>query len=237
MKAIETEYNGYLFRSRVEARWAVFLTALQIKFEYEFEGYHLGDKMYLPDFYLPDHGVYIEVKGEKPNEEEMGKAFLLARESGKPVILAFGGFYIDRSIEYLTTVSPGCFVFWGTASQWWNHSFNNSDRFIINKGWSLFNESRMISLINFLKSKNMNVSYNGTAKSWQKVVDKDKEYYDLKYGIDHPLYKYGVVDKDLCVFDISKYVTMANAYDHRLSERSLRAYTQASKARFEGYNG
>lgn len=27
MKAIETEYNGYKFRSRLEARWAVFFDA------------------------------------------------------------------------------------------------------------------------------------------------------------------------------------------------------------------
>lgn len=26
--AIQTEYNGYLFRSRLEARWAVFFDAL-----------------------------------------------------------------------------------------------------------------------------------------------------------------------------------------------------------------
>ena len=27
IKAIQTEYNGYLFRSRLEARWAVFFDA------------------------------------------------------------------------------------------------------------------------------------------------------------------------------------------------------------------
>ena len=32
MKAIETEYNGYRFRSRLEARWAVFFDALGIEY-------------------------------------------------------------------------------------------------------------------------------------------------------------------------------------------------------------
>ena len=70
MKAIQTEYKGYLFRSRLEARWAVFFDACGVRWEYEPEGYDLGDGIYyLPDFLL--HGVdgrdggdlYVEVKG------------------------------------------------------------------------------------------------------------------------------------------------------------------------------
>ena len=54
LKPIETYYNGYRFRSRLEARWAVFFDALGIKWEYEPEGYELpGGIRYLPDFYLP----------------------------------------------------------------------------------------------------------------------------------------------------------------------------------------
>lgn len=64
IKAIETEYNGYRFRSRLEARWALFFDALGIRYEYEPEGYSLSDgSMYLPDFYLPDIKYYVEVKG------------------------------------------------------------------------------------------------------------------------------------------------------------------------------
>ena len=70
MKSIQTEYKGYLFRSRLEARWAVFFDASGVRWEYEPEGYDLGDGIYyLPDFLL--HGVdgrdggdlYVEVKG------------------------------------------------------------------------------------------------------------------------------------------------------------------------------
>lgn len=42
-KAIQTEYRGYLFRSRLEARWAVFFDACRIPWEYEPEGLVLSD--------------------------------------------------------------------------------------------------------------------------------------------------------------------------------------------------
>ena len=53
LKAIQTEYKGYRFRSRLEARWAVFFDACGVDWEYEPEGYDLGDGLYyLPDFLL-----------------------------------------------------------------------------------------------------------------------------------------------------------------------------------------
>lgn len=76
IKPIETEYNGYRFRSRLEARWAVFLDALHVRYEYEPEGFDLGNGMYyLPDFRVKCYGkrgdynadpfdLYIEVKGQ-----------------------------------------------------------------------------------------------------------------------------------------------------------------------------
>lgn len=66
IKAIETEYNGYKFRSRLEARWAVFFDTLGIKYEYEPEGYYgFDDTKYLPDFRLRigNENVFAEVKG------------------------------------------------------------------------------------------------------------------------------------------------------------------------------
>lgn len=51
MKAIQTRYKGYHFRSRLEARWAVFFDALGLEWEYEPEGFELsGGIRYLPDF-------------------------------------------------------------------------------------------------------------------------------------------------------------------------------------------
>lgn len=63
IKAIETEYNGYRFRSRLEARWAVFFDTAGIEYEYEPEGYDLGNGIYyLPDFYLPWFKCFVEIK-------------------------------------------------------------------------------------------------------------------------------------------------------------------------------
>lgn len=48
---IQTQYKGYRFRSRLEARWAVFFDAVGADWEYEPEGYDLGEGLwYLPDF-------------------------------------------------------------------------------------------------------------------------------------------------------------------------------------------
>ena len=74
IKAIETHYNGYRFRSRLEARWAVFFDALGVDYEYEPEGFDLGDGIYyLPDFYLPEDDVWVEIKGKQLTNEELEK--------------------------------------------------------------------------------------------------------------------------------------------------------------------
>lgn len=71
MKAIETKYNGYRFRSRLEAKWAVFFDAAGIKYEYEPEGYDLGEAgWYLPDFWLPELKIFVEIKGKSLSRSE-----------------------------------------------------------------------------------------------------------------------------------------------------------------------
>lgn len=63
IRPIETEYNGYRFRSRLEARWAVFFDELGVPYEYESEGFDLGDGIrYLPDFWLPEQECWVEIK-------------------------------------------------------------------------------------------------------------------------------------------------------------------------------
>ena len=76
IKSIQTEYDGHLFRSRLEARWAVFFKSAGIKYKYEEEGFSLpSGRSFLPDFYLPHiggrcyGGLYVEVKGELSDED------------------------------------------------------------------------------------------------------------------------------------------------------------------------
>lgn len=67
IKPIETHYAGCRFRSRLEARTAVFFDHLNIEWQYEPEGFEIGPperrRRYLPDFYLPQNANWIEVKG------------------------------------------------------------------------------------------------------------------------------------------------------------------------------
>ena len=94
IKPIETLYRVHYFRSKAEARFAVFLDCLGVKWDYEPQGFDLGNGLkYLPDFkiynveiwdenrdkchydtYEPkmlDH-IWVEVKGmwkdDKPGE-------------------------------------------------------------------------------------------------------------------------------------------------------------------------
>lgn len=88
---IETKYNGYLFRSRLEARWAIYFDTLGIHYEYEKEGYDLGEAgWYLPDFWLPQVQMWAEVKGSKFTEEESEKAKKLVFITGYPVLRLVG---------------------------------------------------------------------------------------------------------------------------------------------------
>lgn len=65
IQPIETRYVGHHFRSRLESRWEVLFDALNIRWEYEPQGYRVGPdrRPHLPDFWLPKEGLWVEVKG------------------------------------------------------------------------------------------------------------------------------------------------------------------------------
>lgn len=91
IQAIQTVYDGHRFRSRMEARWAVFFDHMFIKYHYELEGYNLPSGRYLPDFYLPnfERGCFAEVKPKFSVEEKM-KCQELCDLAKKPVLLLEG---------------------------------------------------------------------------------------------------------------------------------------------------
>ena len=71
LRSIETFYNGYRFRSRLEARWAVFFDEMGWQYEYEPQGLVLSDgRPYLPDFLLTAARAWIEIKPQAPSQEE-----------------------------------------------------------------------------------------------------------------------------------------------------------------------
>ena len=86
--AIETQYAGYRFRSRLEARWAVFLDRAKIGWEYEPEGLDIrigrGHRMkWLPDFRL-ETGHWAEVKGQLNGQEALRLLMLASGVGGCP---------------------------------------------------------------------------------------------------------------------------------------------------------
>ena len=71
MKAIKTIYNGIKFRSKLEARWAVFFDHFGLEYEYEPQSFILDNGIvYSPDFYLKDMECYAEVKPLLKKQEE-----------------------------------------------------------------------------------------------------------------------------------------------------------------------
>lgn len=92
LKAIETKYKGYRFRSRLEARWAVFFDKMGIKYEYELEGFKLpSGKGYLPDFFLPALDAYVEVKPtDRMPYAELSKMVEFALEGDHQLLLIAG---------------------------------------------------------------------------------------------------------------------------------------------------
>lgn len=62
MEAIKVKYKGVQYRSKLEARWAVFFDNYGLRFEYEPTTFRLKSGLYCPDFYLIDLACYVEVK-------------------------------------------------------------------------------------------------------------------------------------------------------------------------------
>jgi hypothetical protein len=117
-RAIVTVYKGYRFRSRLEARWAVFFDALGVRWEYEVEGYDLSGIWYLPDFWMPELNAWIEIKGLdiERNDDAWVKARELAGETGKLVYVFCG--------QIRSPGNSSAWEFWGTEDDTTGHSPN-----------------------------------------------------------------------------------------------------------------
>ena len=200
MKAIETEYNGYRFRSRLEARWAVFFDAVGILYDYELEGFEFDSGMrYLPDFYLPELNMWVEVKGVLSDSDERKikefRRFLVKRKESLIVLRdippetedvldwiydkypGWESFSIGCDFPYVPCVCPACgkvgFEFDG-------------------RGWRIcdhLNDSRKMRSIeeHELLQKEIYVTKNGTIKPMKYPEWKGWRMDDKGYTSNHPL--------------------------------------------------
>lgn len=110
VKPIETRYNGIRFRSRLEARWAVFFDEIGVDYWYEPEGFELpSGERYLPDFFLPRLKMWVEIKGQHPGSDYMEKLRLFSRSIGEALLVCIGAPY-DRMCRLLAwdVTESGC---------------------------------------------------------------------------------------------------------------------------------
>ena len=110
----EIKFDGYIFRSKIEAQWYTLFQELRVEVHYEPETFALeiGSKLvnYLPDFYIPHLDCYIEIKmSTKPTNEECVKCFCLAQQTGKDVYLFYETIGKKNSNGYKYSGGSGAF--------------------------------------------------------------------------------------------------------------------------------
>ena len=81
-------YRGYEMRSYSETVWAGIMDALRVRWIYEAQVIETRHGWYLPDFYLPACGMFVEVKGPFPSKAEIDRAQDAERSTGCPVVFA-----------------------------------------------------------------------------------------------------------------------------------------------------
>lgn len=101
-------YGGIKMRSLLEKKLAILLDSLDIKWEYENEYFTLkeGEIVYLPDFYLPKHNQYIEVKGVL-QEKDKEKVERFAREKEDEIMI-----FKSTDCEYIATFADSKQISW-----------------------------------------------------------------------------------------------------------------------------
>lgn len=216
IKAIETHYKGYKFRSRLEARWAVFFDSLGLDWEYEPEGFDLDGVYYLPDFLISLNGIdcFVEIKPVYPNKEELNKGKALAYATRKP-------FY------FLTTIpNPEIFYYCDChiLDYWAFIPANRLDKYAgIDAANGMFDFIKDIDLPPFIES----LGYDTRGKN---VFECDADYYFKKYSKEHPSRcKLGFLEKRL---------QTEKPYFCKDTEAFSKAATAARSARFEhGHSG
>ena len=117
-KSIDTSYNGHRFRSRLEARWALYFDLIGIKYEYEPQGYYLESGIcYLPDFYLPNVSAYAEIKPKSISIDDLSDAMEKIEEvafnNGKFALICVGD-PMDNSIKLCGRIANE----YGNGWQW-----------------------------------------------------------------------------------------------------------------------
>lgn len=169
IKAIDTEYNGFLFRSRLEAKFGVFFDALGAEWIYENEGFWLSPKeKYLPDFYFPKQDMYAEVKPVRFTFAEHSKCKRLALLTGSIVVELVG----LPSMDMMNVIIPALHYICPVYGQQYAYKDKRSHKCKCGAYHSLFktiNECEGVMVF----SKTQSIAYGNT----------DDDYSRLDYAI------------------------------------------------------
>ncbi len=230
IKAIETRYRGYRFRSRLEARWAVFFDALGIEWQYEPEGFELADgTRYLPDFWLPKQRTWVEIKGQKPTDDERMKCYLLADGAKCPVFLVSGNPSAEliQDCYWLPDYKVDAFYGWQSPSS----DFDGFANYLFSRAFDIPEDVEEDGLVNFLRHVGYDCSHLDALTFEDRVAEivrMDREYFFKKYGKEHPVWQFGVRTDG--AFEWSGGVLRVR---HRADSHPVAAYAAARGARFE----
>lgn len=197
-KVIETKYNGITFRSRTEARIALLLDLFEIVWWYEPEGFDVNGNWYLPDFYLPDHDCFWEVKAfpDQVNKKVKNTLIAFTSQVRKPIILSVGtpkvkplihdnswiNFYQSHLRYHDGFKMHGIIGYpWDTwtsshaIAEYINERYQQSFRFNDEHGILWFIEKE----------------FGFKPKTRKEAVKLDQKYYSRKYKKPHPRYELG----------------------------------------------
>lgn len=129
IKAIPVKYKGVTFKSKLEARWAIFFDSLHVEWNYELESFELPTKWYIPDFWLPEWKVWFEVKPSLASIEEKTKARELCEATGYTVLISEGAPSLrwqGTSVSYYK-VCPPPEDYFNEDVEWGRHSGRDGD--------------------------------------------------------------------------------------------------------------
>jgi hypothetical protein len=231
MKPIETTYKGCHFRSRLEARWAVFFDSLGVRWEYEREGFELRSRRYLPDFWLPEMDCFFEAKGQEPSDSEKQSALELSIESRKLVALASGFMGVEelrvgsRSLGEWLAAGFNIELFAGEAHDTWAvKSFD----------FPMWNWMFEVDLPPFIEKTfpTERIPEGDSEERRARLIELDRRYYHQKCQKDHPKYRWGRHESSLSWVKCNDGYRFAHEPDPEANEIS-RAFNAARSARFE----
>lgn len=236
IKAIDTQYKGYRFRSRLEARWAVFFDAIGLTWEYEKEGYELGDELgrYLCDFWFPEINFWVEIKGSMPTEIEHKRAQALAIGTQRPVAILAGDIGGTNDEEGFWSPTYNAFIHFGTPRLFGRNIHNNSS-----ECWIVcdFINLDMWRLAQFVLSQGKTLGpVSNTESLVDSIISADKQYYLERYGSPHPKYPFGMMIENAQIIEAQGGRFQRIQFSEQEiapGEQVIRAFSLARQSRFE----